>query len=78
LVLKGVVFFWDGEAVESTYKAAERLKDFKEVRAVELPDGMEPDTCPDPNAYIRAAIDPTRLTALERKLRAKRMNGSRR
>jgi DNA primase len=76
--VKRVAFFWDGEAVESTYKAAERLKDFKEVRAVELPDGIEPDTCPDPHAYIRAAIDPTTLTALERQLRAKRMTASRR
>jgi hypothetical protein len=74
--VRRVVFFWDGEAVESFYKAAGRLKDFKKVRVVECPDGMEPDTCPDPHFYIGAAIDPTALTALERKLKAKRMSAS--
>ena len=53
-----------------------RIKDFKEVRVIECPDGMEPATFTDPHAYTGAAIDPTTLTALERKLRAKRTTAS--
>ncbi len=70
---KRVVLFWDGEAIDKTYKTAGDLVDFIDVRAVEVPDGMEPDTCPEPARYIAYARPVKNLSPLEKKLRGARL-----
>ena len=67
--IKTVVFFWDGEALENTWRAVDQLISYKSVFVAELPGGMEPDDCPDPGKYISSAIHANSLSRLERRLR---------
>lgn len=70
---KRVIVFWDGEALDKIYETAGDLVDSIDVRAVEVPDGMEPDTCPEPARYIAYAKPVKAMSPLERKLRGARL-----
>lgn len=71
--IETVIFFWDGEALDKIYQASRDLTGFVNVLAAELPDGMEPDNCPNPQKYFDTAIDPRNFSPLQKKLRGRRL-----
>jgi hypothetical protein len=55
--IKKIIIMWDGDAVNHAHQAGKRLLGFgKDISIVELPTGMQPDTCPDIEAALRRRV----------------------
>jgi DNA primase len=55
--IRQVVIMFDGDAVKYAHQEGKKLLGYgKEISIVELPNGMQPDTCPDIEAALRRRV----------------------